>query len=143
MGSRAYGARVKVRHIQVATLAEAQRIENHLAAEGADFAALARNFSANPNTAPAGGMLRVFSREDDDVPELMRRTAFALEPGEHSAPLRIDEWYHILKVEERYPPEQVAFNRPAQRYAKVGIPTSPPPAGRALKTGVSRRAQRG
>ena len=108
---RAYGARVGVRHIQVATLAEAQRIENRLAADGADFAELARGYSANPNTAPAGGMLRVFSKEDDDVPELMRRTAFALEPGEHSAPLRIDEWYHILKVEERYPPEQAAFHQ--------------------------------
>ena len=106
---RAYGARVKVRHIQVAGLAEAERIEKRLADPGADFAELARDYSANPNTAPAGGLLRVFSQQDEDVPALMRTTAFALEPGRHSTPLRVGEWFHILKVEERYPPGQVAL----------------------------------
>ncbi|MFH0983094.1 MAG: peptidylprolyl isomerase [Planctomycetota bacterium] len=105
---RAYGARVKVRHLQVATLAEAEQMEKRLADEGADFAALAEHYSANPNTAPSGGLLRVFSQNDEDVPDLMRNTAFALEPGQHSAPLRIGEWFHILKVEERYPPGDLA-----------------------------------
>ncbi len=108
---RAYGARVKVRHIQVAGLAEAERIEKRLAHPGADFAELARDYSANPNTAPAGGRLRVFSREDEDVPALMRTTAFALEAGRHSAPLRVGEWFHILKVEERYPPGEATLQQ--------------------------------
>jgi len=107
---RAYGARVKVRHVQVASLVEAARIEK-LVADGADFAELARDYSANPNTAPSGGLLRVFSREDEDVPALMRRTAFALEPGAHSTALRVGEWFHILKVEERYPPGEAAFHQ--------------------------------
>jgi foldase protein PrsA len=106
---RAYGERVKVRHIQVATLAEAERVGKLLAADDADFAEVARRYSANPNTAAAGGVLRIFARDDEDVPALMRTTAFALEPGRISAPLRIGEWYHVLKVEERYPPERSAF----------------------------------
>lgn len=105
---RAYGERVKVRHIQVATHAEADQMIKRLAG-GADFAGLARNYSANPNTAPSGGMLRVFSREDPDVPELMRQAAFALRPGQHSAPLKIDEWVHILKLQEHIGPSDVGF----------------------------------
>ncbi len=106
---RAYGRRVKARHIQVATFAEAERLVTQLADGGAGFAELARRYSANPNTAPSGGLLRVFSREDEDVPALMRAVAFELEPGQHSAALRVDEWFHILKVEERYPPESASF----------------------------------
>lgn len=107
----AYGERVKVRHIQVATLAEADRLAKRLDNGDEDFAELARGYSANPNTAPAGGLLRIFSREDEDVPALMRRTAFALQPGEHSVPLRVGEWFHILEVEERYPPGDIAFHQ--------------------------------
>ena len=107
---RAYGERVKVRHVQVASLTEAERIER-LLADGADFAELARKYSANPNTAPSGGLLRVFSREDQDVPALMRETAFALEPGAHSNVLRVGEWFHLLEVEEHYPPGEVALHR--------------------------------
>jgi foldase protein PrsA len=106
---RAYGERVRVRHLQVASLAEAERMTKLAAAPGADFADLARRYSANPNTAPAGGLLRVFSRDEEDVPALMRTAAFGLAPGQCSEALRIGEWYHVLKVEERIPAMPVAF----------------------------------
>ncbi|MCP4592961.1 MAG: hypothetical protein GY842_19675, partial [bacterium] len=106
---RAHGERVKVRHIQMATFAEVDRIKRRLDA-GEMFADLARNYSANPNTAPSGGLLRVFSRDDEDVPELMRKTAFGMPVGAHSAPVKIEQWYHLLTVEQRYPAREARFD---------------------------------
>jgi parvulin-like peptidyl-prolyl isomerase len=97
-----YGERVSVRHIQLATAADADRVMRELSVPGTDFSEVARRNSANPDTAPSGGRLRDFSREDPDVPALLREVAFDLELGAHSDPVRIGEWFQIVKLEARH-----------------------------------------
>ncbi|HRX87455.1 MAG TPA: peptidyl-prolyl cis-trans isomerase, partial [Phycisphaerae bacterium] len=101
---RAFGPRVQVRHIQVASLGDAEDVLEKLAA-GNDFAEIAKVFSANLTTAPGGGLLEPFSREDPDVPAALAEAAFALDEGEVSDPVRVDQWYHVLKLVKKIPPD--------------------------------------
>lgn len=100
---RMFGRRADVRHIQVAGMADAERVLRRLQA-GEDFSVLATRYSANLSTAPDGGRLRTFSDQDPDVPPAVRDAAFRLAPGETSNPIRVDEWYHVIRVDAHYPP---------------------------------------
>ncbi|MCH7838877.1 MAG: peptidylprolyl isomerase, partial [Planctomycetes bacterium] len=75
---RAYGERVQVRHIQLATPAEAARVQERLA-NGGNFVELAKLHSANQITAQRGGLLDSFSRREDMLASHFRDVAFALE----------------------------------------------------------------
>jgi len=101
---RAYGERVRVRHIQLATPAEVARIQERLDA-GESFEALARTHSANRASAQQGGLLEPFARNEERIPEIFRQTAFALKPGAVSGAVRAGEWYQLIRVEERIPAE--------------------------------------
>jgi len=101
---RAYGERVRVRHIQLATPAEVARIQEQLDA-GVSFESLASKYSANQASARNGGLLEPFARNDDELPEIFRQTAFALKPGDVSGAVRAGAWYHLIRVESRIPPE--------------------------------------
>ncbi|MFQ5590193.1 MAG: peptidylprolyl isomerase [Phycisphaerae bacterium] len=105
---RAYGTHVQIRHIQLASPGEANRALDSLKA-GADFAELAERISANAASARTGGLLAPFSQGDDDIPELFRKVAFSLAPGQVSDPVRIGSWYHLLKLEKRIPAESPGF----------------------------------
>jgi len=102
---RAFGPRVQVRHIQLGSLTEVEKVQD-LLGSGGDFASLAEAYSANLRTAPEGGLLRPFSREDPDVPAILAETAFSLGEGRVSDPIRIDQWYHIIRVERTIPADQ-------------------------------------
>ena len=99
---RAYGERVQVRHIQLATPAEASRVQERLA-NGGNFVELAKLHSANQITAQRGGLLDSFSRREDMLASHFRDVAFALEPGRVSDAVRLGEWYHLIKLERRLP----------------------------------------
>lgn len=99
---RAYGVRTRVRHIQLATPAEVNRVQERLDS-GESFELLARTFSANQASAQSGGWLEPFAQSEDELPALFRQTAFALEPGTVSGAVRIGSWYHLIRVEERLP----------------------------------------
>jgi len=107
---QAYGPRVQVRHIQLSSPADAERLQQALSG-GADFADLARRYSANVVTAPGGGLLRPFSADDPEVPTLLRQTAFALAVGQASSPIRLDNWYHVIRVERTLEPADVPFEQ--------------------------------
>lgn len=66
---------------------------------GADFAALARQYSDDPGTRTRGGDLGLFSR-DTHTPGF-DEAAFALKPGQISPIVETDYGFHIIKVVER------------------------------------------
>ena len=99
-----YGERVEVRHIQLATPADVDRVLERFVG-GVAFDDLARTYSANQASAARGGLLEPFSRRAEELPELLRQTAFAMEPGAVSPALRVGPWYHILRLERRIPAE--------------------------------------
>ncbi len=99
---RAMAERVVIRHIQLAAKANATEVLQQID-KGADFAELARRYSANLVTGAAGGLLGPFSRSDLAIPPLIRETAFSLEVGQVSNPVRVDNWNHILRIEQRLP----------------------------------------
>lgn len=128
--ARMTAPQTQIRHIQLRSLTEAERIQSLLSG-GADFAQVARDYSANLRTGPAGGLLRPFDAADADVPAALRDAAFRLQPGEVSNPLRIDDWYHILKLERRFqdPPQPLESvrgdleNRIAERMIEPAMQT--------------------
>jgi peptidyl-prolyl cis-trans isomerase D len=68
---------------------------------GADFAALAKEFSEDEGTATAGGDLDYFTR-GRMVPEF-DQAAFALEVGEVSDPVKTAYGFHVIKVTDKKP----------------------------------------
>jgi len=101
---RTYGEKVRVRHIQLSSLGDADRVYQQLSA-GEKFEDLAAHESVNTISARRGGLLPPFSMNDDTLPEAMRRAAFAIEPGKVSSPIHAGQWYQILKLEEKIPAE--------------------------------------
>ncbi len=77
------------------TLKKAREVRTELLA-GADFAELARKYSADPGSAPTGGGLGFFPR-GQMVPEF-DEAAFSLAVGEISQPVKTKFGYHLIKV---------------------------------------------
>ncbi len=75
---------------------------------GSDFAALAKQNSQDPGSAPKGGDLGFFP-EGQMVPEF-DKAAFALKPGEISDLVETQFGYHIIKVAERKPARVVPLD---------------------------------
>lgn len=69
------------------------------AADGADFAALARQHSQDPGTARMGGDLGYFTRGDMVAP--FEQATLALQPGEVSDVVQTPMGLHIIRLEER------------------------------------------
>ena len=106
---------VRARHILVkpvtpdaagdeAARARASQIRKEALKPGADFAALARQYSEDDGSKAAGGDLGFFPRAR--MVEEFSQAAFALEPGGVSEPVRSQFGYHVIKVEERRPAGQ-------------------------------------
>jgi peptidyl-prolyl cis-trans isomerase D len=95
---------VRARHILVAFREEAEEAQARVKAEdllgrlkaGADFAALAREHSEDPGSAPQGGDLGFFGR-GQMVPEF-EDVAFSLNKGETSELVRSPFGFHIIQV---------------------------------------------
>lgn len=81
--------------------------------QGEDFAALAQNYSEDPNTAANGGDLGFIpeSALEQANPEL-RALVARLPAGQASKPIKTQEGYRILKVLSREPAGQRELNDP-------------------------------
>ncbi|MEW6569338.1 MAG: peptidylprolyl isomerase [Chloroflexota bacterium] len=90
---------VHARHLLVATRTEAEDLLRQLAT-GADFAELARSYSLDLSTRPAGGDLGWFPRRYLTVPEV-EAAAFDLQPGDLSAIVESSLGFHIVQTLER------------------------------------------
>ncbi len=96
----ATSAQVHARHILVADEAMAYDLINQLD-QGADFAALAAQYSLDGSTARSGGDLSWVSPGDLLQPEV-EAAVFALQPGQRTPqPVRSSLGYHIIEVLER------------------------------------------
>ena len=83
----------------VRQLAESLRSQ---AAGGADFAALARRYSADPGSAAQGGDLGYFGRGRMVAP--FEEVAFQLQPGQVGPVVESPFGYHVIRVEDRRQP---------------------------------------
>lgn len=90
---------VHARHILVDSEADAKKIIADLKG-GADFAALAKQYSKDPSGAKDGGDLGFF-KKDEMVPEFAN-AAFAMQPGQTSQePVHSQFGWHVIQVVER------------------------------------------
>jgi peptidyl-prolyl cis-trans isomerase C len=102
-------AEVRARHILVPTEAEAQKILAEVK-KGTDFAELAKQRSKDPGAAAEGGDLGYFTKEQM-VPEFSE-TAFKMDKGQVSDPVKTQFGWHIIKVEDKR-------TKPVPEFAKV------------------------
>ncbi len=106
------GEEVKARHILIrpesqddagwqAALTKAQEVYRKATAPGADFAALAREYSDDTGSKEKGGDLGWFGK--GRMVPAFEKAAFSLEPGQVSEPVRSQFGYHIIEVEDHRP----------------------------------------
>ena len=100
---------VRARHILVPTEDEAKAILAEVK-KGTDFAELAKQKSKDPGAAAEGGDLGYFGK-DQMVPEFAE-TAFKLDKGQVSDPVKTQFGWHIIKVEDKR-------NKPVPEFAQV------------------------
>jgi foldase protein PrsA len=103
-----YGRKYVVRHIQTASLSEAQEVLDRLR-DGENFVKLAKEVSKNPSGAE-GGLLPPIGPKAEGLPFAMREVARSMkEIGEISAPIQTGTAFHILYLEEIIEPQDVDF----------------------------------
>jgi peptidyl-prolyl cis-trans isomerase SurA len=80
---------------------------------GEDFAALAQNYSEDPNYAPNGGDMGLIPESNlDKVSPELKRLILSLQPGVPSRPIVTQNGFLILKVISREPAGQRELNDP-------------------------------
>jgi peptidyl-prolyl cis-trans isomerase C len=89
---------VRARHILVPSEDEAKAVLAEIK-KGTDFAELAKQKSKDPGAAAEGGDLGYFGKEQM-VPEFAE-TAFKLDKGQVSDPVKTQFGWHIIKVEDK------------------------------------------
>ncbi|MFI5382438.1 MAG: peptidylprolyl isomerase, partial [Tepidisphaerales bacterium] len=114
-----------VRHIQVANLREANEVQRRLAA-GEAFEQVAAALSQDKASRESGGELRAFTRAEPTLSPAFKEAAFALKEGEVSGPVSTGDAYHVIKLEQRIPPQVVKYedHKDSIREELVGIMTN-------------------
>lgn len=84
--------------------------------QGADFAALAREFSEDTETKLQGGELQI--RRGQTAPAF-ERAAFGLEPGAVSEIVETDHGYHLIKLYEKIPARSASYEEVETMIQKV------------------------
>lgn len=102
-----YGEKVQIRHIQCASQEAINRAAGLLKTKS--FEEIAREVSENAVTREQGGLTPPFTSNDEAVPRLVRERAFAMKVGETSDPFRDGAWYHLIRIERRFPASSVGF----------------------------------
>lgn len=106
---------VRVRHILIdARSCDAEKqiaqLLQQARAPGADFAALAQQYSQDPGSARRGGDLGFFER-GKMAPEFDKAAFSLTRPGEVSDVVRTQFGYHIIRLEERRPAAREPFEK--------------------------------
>jgi parvulin-like peptidyl-prolyl isomerase len=109
---------VEIAHLQVKDEDQARELLKQLR-DGADFAELCREHSADEKTRDDGGYIG-FIEEDQPIPGLgeqpaLTRAAFDVKVGEYSYVVESDLGYHLLKVLSDRPRSRIPFEQAAER----------------------------
>ncbi|MCE5279722.1 MAG: peptidylprolyl isomerase [Planctomycetaceae bacterium] len=105
---RKYTRQVVIRHIQVATLDDAQKVLTTVTS-GQDFAQTAARFSTNESRSN-GGLLPPFGKSSGDIPAALREVALSLRKvGEISNPIQVGAAFHIIRLEKIIEPPAAKF----------------------------------
>lgn len=102
---------IRASHILVKTEEEAKEIKKKLD-QGGDFAALAKEKSTDPGSAPRGGDLGFFTK--DRMVKAFSDAAFSLKVNEVSKPVQSPFGFHIIKVVETKDAKNFEELAPAQ-----------------------------
>lgn len=115
----AVSARVRVRHIQLATRAKAEALRKRLVGGGL-WDALCRANSTDERTKKDGGLLGYITPDAEVVAGIGKApaivaAAFALKEGEISQPLHSDKGWHLIRVDgyepKRFQPLEALHDR--------------------------------
>jgi foldase protein PrsA len=109
-------AQARSRHILVADLATAQKVEAELKA-GKDFAAVAKQYSLDPGSKDAGGELGWFPR--GRMVPAFDMYVFTGPVGKISAPIKSPLGYHIIQIEERKPAVKATLANSSTKIAQM------------------------
>ncbi len=107
---RQYDGKLRVRHIQVPSLVEAEKVLRELG-KGNDFAETAYKFSTSPSAKTGAWLPDIGTREaSPKIPPALAKAAQSLKkPGDQSNPIQVGTNFHILRLEEIIPPKDVKF----------------------------------
>ena len=94
-------------HILVKTREEAEKLAAQARQSPDQFAALARQYSQDPGSAPKGGDLGYFARGQMVGP--FEDAAFALRPGQISDPVQTDFGWHVIRLTDVRPAQMRPF----------------------------------
>lgn len=97
---------IRAQHVLVKTEEEAKAVRERVTTGGEDFATVAKEVSIEPAAKESGGDLGFFG-PGMMVPEF-EQAAFALKDGEISQPVQTQFGWHVIKVVERRPAQQVS-----------------------------------
>lgn len=91
------------------------------AKQGEDFASIAKELSDDPGSKDRGGDLGFFRRGAMVPP--FEEAAFGLEPGATSDLVKTDFGFHVIRVEEKKPAEEHAFDEVKRAIAREVVTT--------------------
>lgn len=103
-----HGQKKVARLILVPTLVDAGKVLRRLQG-GESFSDLAVEVSQDISRAQ-GGLLSPISPQDDSYPKGLRDAVAALQPGQISQPVSLEDGFAILRVERTIEPEAVSFD---------------------------------
>ncbi len=98
------GVEIKVAHLLVKSQHLADSLYQ-LLQQGADFAALTRQYSVDRRTASRGGVIPRFIQWGNMAPAF-QEAAFRLQEGEISPPVKTPYGYHLIKLIQKQPRER-------------------------------------
>jgi len=102
--------RVVVSQIVVSSKQEADKIYQDLQKPGANFAAMARQYSIDAMFRQFGGRLPEMPT-DRLMPPEVQAVVRGMQPGRISQPIKVGESYYIVKLEARKPAEKAVFEK--------------------------------
>ena len=109
-------AQVRAKHILVADPKTAQMIEDKLKG-GADFAALAKQYSTDTSSKDKGGELGFFSK--GQMVPAFQAAAFSQKIGVVGPPVKSPFGYHVIVVEETKPAQVATMANSADKIRKL------------------------